>query len=262
LSWEWKPFPADQRGASLELGNERLAGGSLPPGRYISANGQMVVFNYYGGTTNTVAGGIVGLAVDTLAKNAQAKSVAAVVDAVTFDLRQPTQAFITRQLTPLLANQPAAGDSRLTITPFAYFVQEEPGRFRIRALLRATLIGTGGKQLWTNDYLCPAAELRPLDGDESWFAQDRYGAAFASTIEHIAPVLAKDVLGQLMPGRIVTIAAGRGWDTRSEGPVTILEESDDWLVTRTAQNGKKIAATVELIDRHSAEIKPFDPKKR
>ncbi len=257
--WEVKPFPAQYLGATLKVDNAKMSRMSLASGNYIAKNGQIVVFNYFGGPENPNAAGVIGLTVDMIHQNSQAKRYAPIVDSVSFDLRPATEAAIAAHVAPMLAGQAAAPESTLTISPFAFFVQEKPGVFRVRALLRATLSGKGGKKLWQNDYFCPATEVRPLEGDESWFAQDRYAQAVAAAIERTAPVLGQDLLGQLVPRRTVLLAAGRKWDTWFEFPAAVLEESDDWLVVRDTPDGKKLVGDVALIDKHSAEIKPFDP---
>jgi hypothetical protein len=257
--WEMKPFPAQHLGATIKVDNAKMSRMSLPSGNYIARNGQIVVFNYFGGTENPPKGGAIGLTVDMLRQNSQAKRYAPIVDTVTFDMRPATEAAIAAHVAPMLAGQAAAPESTLTISPFVFFVQEKPGVFRVRALLRARLSGKGGKKLWQNDYYCPATEVRPLEGDESWFAQDRYAQAVTAAIERTAPVLGRDLLGQLVPRRTVLLAAGRKWDTWFEFPAAVLEESDDWLVVRDTPDGKKLAGEIDLIDKHSAEIKPFDP---
>jgi hypothetical protein len=256
--WKVKPFPAEGLGATLKVDNGELSSWSLASGNYIAKNGQIVVFNYFGGPQNPVANSILGNLVDLAYQNGKAKHYAPLVDGITVDLRPATQAAVSEQVVPMLRGHGSPTDDTLTISPFAYFVQEQPGMFRIRVLLRATLTDKGGKKLWKNDYYCPATEVRPLEGDESWFAQDRYQQAATEAIGRIAPVLGQDLLGELTPQRTVLMGAGRTWNTYFEFPAAILEENDDWLVVRDDPNGgKKLAADVDLIDRSHANIKPW-----
>lgn len=260
--WEVKPFPVQYRGATLKVDNTALSRMWLASGNYIARNGQIVVFNYFGGAQNPLNAGVIGLAVDMVAQNAQAKTFAPLVDGVTYDLRPATEAAVATHVAPLLKDQPPAPDSTLTISPFVFFVQEKPGIFRIRTLLRATLNDKRGKKLWQNDYYCPATEVRPLEGDESWFAQDRYARATTAAIERTAPILGRDVLGQLATQRTVLLAAGRKWDTWFEFPAAILDESDDWLAARDTPDGKRLNADIDITYKPAAEIKPYDPSKK
>jgi hypothetical protein len=256
--WEVKPFPTDQIGATLKVDNGTLSSWSLASGHYIAKNGQIVVFNYFGGPQNPAAKGMFGVLLDAAVQDTKAKHYAPLVDNVTVDLRPATQAAVSEQVAPLLVGHMTSTDSTLTISPFAYFAQEKPGIFRIRVLLRARLDSKSGKKLWQNDYFSPSTEARPLEGNENWFTEDRYAQTTAAAIQRVAPVLARDLLGQLARQRVILLGAGRTWNAYFESPVAVLEETDEWLVVRDDPGGgKALAADVSLVEKSGAQIKPF-----
>jgi hypothetical protein len=251
--WEFKPFPLEQLSSTVKVGEEKIGGMSMPPGAYIAKDQRIVVFNYYGGPPNPMAQGVIGTITDTVAQNARVtKRFAPLIASVTFDLKPATQAAIEKHAATLAARATST-DTVLSISPFAFFVQEQPGAFRIRVLLQATLTGKGGKKLWTNQYYCPGADVRPLEGEESWFVDDRYGRTAVEAIERTMPFVFKDVLGELTPGRQIKVTTGVTWNARIERTSKVLYEDEGWLATRVFRDGT-LGDDVDLVDKRNAEI--------
>ncbi len=250
-------LPLDQLSATVQVGNEKIGKMSLPPGSYVNADRRIMVFNYFGGPPNPAAEGVIGGVTDMLAQNAKAaKKFAPTISAVTFDLAVPTQAAIAKY-SPVLEGHATRSDTTLSISPFAYFIQEKPGEFRIRVLLQGTLTTQKGKKLWTNRYYCPSADLHPLEGDENWLAGNRYELAATEAIDRTMPFVFKDVLGELKPGREVRVETGVTWNAQIEYPAKVLDESGDWLAVRHFRDGN-LGDDVDLVDKRNARIEPAE----
>ncbi len=158
----------------------------------------------------------------------------------------PTQAAIEKY-SSALAGHPRRDDTKLSISPFAYFVQEKPGEFRIRVLLRATLTTQKGKKLWTNRYYCPSVDVHPLEGEGSWPAGNRYELTATSHRSHHARSCSRTYWASSRPGREIRVETGVTWNARVEYPAKVLEENDDWLAVRLFRDNN-LADDVDLVE--------------
>ncbi|HVZ46107.1 MAG TPA: hypothetical protein VHA82_20035 [Ramlibacter sp.] len=170
-----KPAQVQQRPITLKNGGDELSGWTdLPIGVYRVPGSQVVISGHQKGQGASLLFGLVGVAVAHAANaSAGAEAVKAAEQSLHIKLDAPLERSI-REITAspaysstfTLSEKP--GQMKLLVTPgvILSFVTEDT--LRPYVVLKATLMGSEPKPVWTGRYIASTGAPRALLGDSGW----------------------------------------------------------------------------------------------
>jgi hypothetical protein len=174
-----KPPPAQQRPISIKSAGDELSGwNDLPLGVYRVPESHVIISGHQKGQAAGMLFGLVGVAiVHAVNASSGADAVKTAEQSLRIKLHAPLEAAI-RQVTasPEYASTFTAaeepGQMKLLVTPALVlsFVSEE--EVRPFVVLKASMVGSDPKPLWTTRYIASTGAARPLLGENGWLRDD------------------------------------------------------------------------------------------
>ncbi len=195
-----KPAPAMSGSISVKVNDDTLSGWSdLPIGAYKVPESDVIVTGHQRGHVAGVLFGVVGQAITHMANsNSAAAGVSNVEQILRIKLSDRTRGEIEN----MIAEQPLAakfsmqpGDAQLDVSSALLLSYVNDTDVRPFVVLKVALKGTDDRPSWETRYFASTGQARPLEGADSWTANDGepLRTVMAANLRQAVKVMLNDV---------------------------------------------------------------------
>lgn len=201
-----KPAPPQPQPINVVYSGEGPSGWTdLPIGAYRVPESQVVISGYQKGNIGFLFG-VVGVAMqDAVQTEIGRSAVSNVRDALRVELTGRAQRISelligSGQFGEAFSTTPRSGAPVLAVNPYVVITYVNDTEVRPFAILKATLRGPANNTLWTSRYIASAGKELPLEGDQSFTADN--GALLQATIAKDLETAIKFMLADVAAPRI------------------------------------------------------------
>ncbi len=150
----------------------------------------------------------------------------------------------------------AEGKGRLRLSPYAVFTVDKAGLAHLHALLRAEILGSDNKPVWSVRYFARAPGEYRLDGDDGWMEQERFANGIRTALQKALAACIDDTHGRLRDGRKITAKGRYAYlNLPFELRAIVAAEHPDEVIARLVVGDAMVLAGTHVLTLADFEIK-------